>query len=189
MSGSSRVHYLLLAINSGTFGNSNLVAKLKFFLWNSRLSILGTVKCLIGQFCRIRFEFKNTPINSPIEMMQFQRIHRLTNESLFLVVFVATSSGQIQPRIDFNKLLFANVPELIRSNKYAFLNGSRFPPRIRWGPIQKGIPSQYEVWICCVFLHGFGCCMSYVCCNASKKWTLSEMKFHAPTQKKWHWRK
>ena len=48
-----------------------------FFLWNSRLSILGTVECLIGQFCRIRFEFKITPINSLIEMMQFQRIHRL----------------------------------------------------------------------------------------------------------------
>ena len=35
-------------------------------------------------------------------MMQFQRIHRLTNESLFLVVFVATSSG----------------PELISTNCY-----------------------------------------------------------------------
>ena len=35
-------------------------------------------------------------------MMQFQRIHRLTNESLFLVVFVATSSG----------------PELLSTNCY-----------------------------------------------------------------------
>jgi len=59
-------------------------------------------------------------------MMQFQRIHRLTNESLFLVVFVATSSGQIQPRIDYNKLLYIpNVPELIGSKKYAFLNGTQ----------------------------------------------------------------
>ena len=96
-----------------------------FFLWNSKLSVLGTVECFIGQFCRRHVEFKNTPINSPIKMMQFQRIHRLTNESLFLVVFVATSSGQIQPRIDFNKLLFANVPEFIGRNKYAFLNGTQ----------------------------------------------------------------
>ena len=50
--------------------------------------------------------------------MQFQRIHQLTNESLFLVVFVATSSGQIQPRIDFNKLLFANVPEFMGPNEF-----------------------------------------------------------------------
>ena len=75
-------------------------------------------------------------------MMQFQRIHRLTNESLFLVVFVATSSGQIQPRIDFNKLLFQTYRNSSEAINMPFWMG----PNEFWAEFhyfQKGAFSTY----------------------------------------------
>ena len=143
MSGSSRVHYLLLAINSGTFGNSNLVCKSFFYgirgyqfwaQWNVWLAnfveyVLNSKihqSILRLKWCNFK-EFIDWPMKVCFLWYSLQLVPGKSSPELI------STNCYLQTYRNWSEAI--NMPFWMGPNEFWAGKRSRFPPRIRWGHI------------------------------------------------------